>query len=549
MKKILKNHKKKSLFALVIIIVIVIIILSKSQKDNTQYIAQKVRHQDIQISVTGSGQITASNQIDISSLVSGNINTINVHVGDIVKKGQMIATIDSVDAYRSLLSARLAYEKLTKPAKDRDVLEAKNKVEKDYKDISGSLSEMYSGIVIVMNGLKSQFTDTNTYLSQNLSSSMSNTGADLRLSAHIAYDQARVSYEKSYSEYKQTNNTDYKGLEKILSNSQDFLTKTLSALRKANDAITFLHNSQTDYNTQNYSSAYTNINTWTSTVTQYISNISTLTNSLTTDTNNLTTLTEGADPIDVKNSLLSVQEQEKNYSNYFIRAPFDGIVARIPVNVYDRASSGTVIATIIGENKISNISLNEVDAQKVKAGQNVNITFDAIENFVATGTVQVVDLVGTVTQGVVSYNVRVSIDTKDDRIKPGMSINVEIITDKRNGVLAVPNSAIKIQGKIKYVEVEDSPQNTNATTTKLGVITTSALPTRQTVETGISNDQFTEIINGLSGNEYVVIKTQTSTTQSSQTPNILSSIGAQRPQTNIRTNSTSNARSSNTQNR
>jgi multidrug efflux pump subunit AcrA (membrane-fusion protein) len=549
MKKILKNHKKKSLFALVIIIVIVIIILSKSQKDNTQYIAQKVRHQDIQISVTGSGQITASNQMDISSLVSGNVSTINVHVGDIVKKGQMIATIDSVDAYRSLLSARLAYEKLTKPAKDRDVLEAKNKVEKDYKDISGSLSEMYSGIVIVMNGLKSQFTDTNTYLSQNLSSSMSNTGADLRLSAHIAYDQARVSYEKSYSEYKQTNNTDYKGLEKILSNSQDFLTKTLSALRKANDAITFLHNSQTDYNTQNYSSAYTNINTWTSTVTQYISNISTLTNSLTTDTNNLTTLTEGADPIDVKNSLLSVQEQERNYSNYFIRAPFDGIVARIPVNVYDRASSGTVIATIIGENKISNISLNEVDAQKVKAGQNVNITFDAIENFVATGTVQVVDLVGTVTQGVVSYNVRVSIDTRDDRIKPGMSINVEIITDKRNGVLAVPNSAIKTQGKIKYVEIEDSPQNTNATTTKLGIITTSVLPTRQTVETGISNDQFTEIINGLSGNEYVVIKTQTSTTQSSQTPNILSSIGAQRPQTNIRANSTSNTRSSNTQNR
>ena len=549
MKKILKNHKKKSLFAIVIIIVIVIIILSKSQKDNTQYIAQRVRHQDIQISVTSSGQITASNQIDISSLVSGNVSTINVHVGDIVKKGQMIATIDSVDAYRSLLSARLAYEKLTKPAKDRDVLEAKNKVEKDYKDISGSLSEMYSGIVIVMNGLKSQFTDTNTYLSQNLSSSMSNTGADLRLSAHIAYDQARVSYEKSYSEYKQTNNTDYKGLEKILSNSQDFLTKTLSALRKANDAITFLHNSQTDYNTQNYSSAYTNINTWTSTVTQYISNISTLTNSLTTDTNNLTTLTEGADPIDVKNSLLSVQEQERNYSNYFIRAPFDGIVARIPVNVYDRASSGTVIATIIGENKISNISLNEVDAQKVKAGQNVNITFDAIENFVATGTVQVVDLVGTVTQGVVSYNVRVSIDTRDDRIKPGMSINVEIITDKRNGVLAVPNSAIKTQGKIKYVEIEDSPQNTNATTTKLGIITTSVLPTRQTVETGISNDQFTEIINGLSGNEYVVIKTQTSTTQSSQTPNILSSIGAQRPQTNIRTNSTSNTRSSNTQNR
>lgn len=549
MKKILKNHKKKSLFAIVIIIVIVIIILSKSQKDNTQYIAQRVRHQDIQISVTSSGQITASNQMDISSLVSGNVSTINVHVGDIVKKGQMIATIDSVDAYRSLLSARLAYEKLTKPAKDRDVLEAKNKVEKDYKDISGSLSEMYSGIVIVMNGLKSQFTDTNTYLSQNLSSSMSNTGADLRLSAHIAYDQARVSYEKSYSEYKQTNNTDYKGLEKILSNSQDFLTKTLSALRKANDAITFLHNSQTDYNTQNYSSAYTNINTWTSTVTQYISNISTLTNSLTTDTNNLTTLTEGADPIDVKNSLLSVQEQERNYSNYFIRAPFDGIVARIPVNVYDRASSGTVIATIIGENKISNISLNEVDAQKVKAGQNVNITFDAIENFVATGTVQVVDLVGTVTQGVVSYNVRVSIDTRDDRIKPGMSINVEIITDKRNGVLAVPNSAIKTQGKIKYVEIEDSPQNTNATTTKLGIITTSVLPTRQTVETGISNDQFTEIINGLSGNEYVVIKTQTSTTQSSQTPNILSSIGAQRPQTNIRANSTSNTRSSNTQNR
>ena len=54
-----------------------------------------------------------------------------------------------------------------------------------------------------------------------------------------------------------------------------------------------------------------------------------------------------------------------------------------------------------------------------------------------------IDAIGTVSQGVVSYNVQITFDTQDSRIKPGMSASVNIITNTQQNVLTVPNSAVK----------------------------------------------------------------------------------------------------------
>jgi HlyD family secretion protein len=165
------------------------------------------------------------------------------------------------------------------------------------------------------------------------------------------------------------------------------------------------------------------------------------------------------------------------------------------------------------------------------------VTFDAIDNLIATGTVRVVDLVGTVSQGVVSYNIKISIDSQDSRIRPGMSVNATITTDKREGVLVVPSSSVKTQGKIKYVETVVYDGNaTNLSTTAISTstrkntfapITVETTPTKMTVETGISNDTSTEIISGINPGTYVVTKTISGTSQkNSATPSILSSIGS-----------------------
>jgi len=102
---------------------------------------------------------------------------------------------------------------------------------------------------------------------------------------------------------------------------------------------------------------------------------------------------DGADHLDIESQKISLAQQEQIYANYFVRSPIDGIVGRIPVNILQQASNGTVVATIINEQKGATISLNEVDASKVRTGNPVQVTFDALEDLTAEGTVSEVDLV------------------------------------------------------------------------------------------------------------------------------------------------------------
>jgi hypothetical protein len=169
--------------------------------------------------------------------------------------------------------------------------------------------------------------------------------------------------------------------------------------------------------------------------------------------------------------------------------------------------------------------LNEVDVAKIKADQKATLTFDAIEGLTISGAVAEINTIGTVSQGVVSYTVKIGFDTQDDRIKPGMSVSAAIITNMKQDVLTIPNNAIKMQGTERYVELFDTPLPT-ATDTQ--GVASSAAPRRQTVETGISNDTMTEIVSGLKEGEQIVTRTITSTQTTTQTAPSLFSTGGGR---------------------
>jgi len=90
--------------------------------------------------------------------------------------------------------------------------------------------------------------------------------------------------------------------------------------------------------------------------------------------------------------------------------------------------------------------------------------------------------------------VKIGFDTQDDRVKPGMSVSASVVTDVKQDVLLIPNSALKRQGEASYVET---------------VSGSNAPPQRIFVEVGLSNDTVTEIKSGLDGSETVVTQTIT----------------------------------------
>ncbi len=131
------------------------------------------------------------------------------------------------------------------------------------------------------------------------------------------------------------------------------------------------------------------------------------------------------------------------------------------------------------------------------------MTFDAIDGLELTGRVAEVDTIGTVTQGVVNYAVKVLFDTQDDRVRPGMSVSVAIITDSKQDVIIVPNSAVQTLNNRYFVLIADA----SGTDSNSQGVALATPPRQQFVEIGLANDSVTEITSGLVGGETIVERT------------------------------------------
>ncbi len=203
--------------------------------------------------------------------------------------------------------------------------------------------------------------------------------------------------------------------------------------------------------------------------------------------------------------------------NLIIKAPSSGTAANLSFKVGDKvsASGGTsggsaVAATATGGTPVLTIAnltnytvklaINEVDVPKVKNGQSAQLTLDAFPGKKFKGKVTHVDLLGTNTSGVITYNIIVEITNPEDSIRPAMTANVDIEVDKAYNVLTVLNSAIKpYQGK-KAVQVID-PQTKTA----------KYIP----VEVGIKSPERTEIKSGILEGTQVITGTKNEAVETS----------------------------------
>jgi RND family efflux transporter MFP subunit len=227
--------------------------------------------------------------------------------------------------------------------------------------------------------------------------------------------------------------------------------------------------------------------------------------------------------LDVTSQQLSLAKAENTLAdakaalaNYYIYAPFNGVIGAVSVQKGDTISSGTSAITFITQQQYTQISLSEVDITKIKMGDKAIMTFDAIDGLSITGKVTEIDTIGTVSQGVVNYNIKITFDTQDDRIKPGMSVTANVITNTRQNVLTVPNSAVKSRNGGYYVLAFDNNFDLTIPTANQGFVSVTA-PTQKTVEIGSADDTNTEITSGLSEGDQVVVRTISGTASTAST--------------------------------
>jgi len=389
--------------------------------------------------------------------------------------------------------------------------------------------------------------------------------SDLTTKASVSYAKTKSAYDDCFNRYRDLSRTsDPQKITDLLSDTLETTKLIADTIKTELDAFNYYveyktaHNENVFNTVKNYqtllTSQYTKVNSLVTSVSSIDNNIESNLKTIEKAQSNLEAKKK-SQPIDLASAELSVQEKEQNLNNlldgpdtfdlrsqeltvaqrqralsqayeklddYTLRAPFDGILSGVNVNMGESVSTGTTVTTLITKQLLAEVSLNEVDIVKIKTGQKVTLTFDAISELSITGQVADIDVLGTTNQGVVSYDVRISFDTQDDRVKPGMSVSAAIITEMKPDVLMVQSSAVKTLGDTSYVEILDGITTANQAGT--GVISDTA-PKQVSVVVGSSNDSMIEIVSGLAEGDQVIARTikSSSTTSSSNTSQTKSS--------------------------
>jgi HlyD family secretion protein len=231
---------------------------------------------------------------------------------------------------------------------------------------------------------------------------------------------------------------------------------------------------------------------------------------------------------EAKEALADAQkEMEKaNSKSPLIVAPFDGFITKVNVEGGDEVLSGTIAVQLADPSKFeAEIMVSEMDISQVKEGGEAWMQVDALSGLSLPAEVIHISPTATIQSGVVNYQVKVVIEShegvmqkrqqaqgeqqrqipaemsKDFQLREGLTVTVHILVAERNNVLLVPNQAITRLGMETLVQVS-----------KEGVTE------ERVIQVGISDWQFTEITDGLSEGEQIIVRQRTTTTSTNSTP-------------------------------
>jgi len=220
---------------------------------------------------------------------------------------------------------------------------------------------------------------------------------------------------------------------------------------------------------------------------------------------------------------LNSAELELKYTT--IRSPVDGIVVarNIEVGQTVAASFATpnlfLIALDLTKMQVDT-NVSESDIGGIGEGKDATFSVDAYPGVRFSGSIRQVRLAPINVQNVVTYNVVVAVDNQDLRLKPGMTANVSIVVAQKEQALKVPNAALRFTppksdraegGSVegKPAKAEGRPAHGSAEpgppTRKVWKQDESGEPVSVSVQTGISDGLWTEIVGGSLGEQDMVI--------------------------------------------
>ena len=464
---ILKSHKIKIIIGVTILTIGILFFVNKGKGGVDDF---RVKHADISESIEVAGKIKPSAESDLNFERSGVINSISVKVGQRVYKGQSLAMLSSSDLVAQVSEAKAAVESaqatldsITQGSRPEEIAvrqQALDSAKSDLYTISQQMPDTYNSVSNSLNDIL-YFKISNFFLQNGDAYKYNVSNCDQTSVSNIEnmYKKALIDYKNNTNSQDIKVYVDMVDQNKILLNE---IARALTASCTAGDATLDTKRSQVSAAKTLAIAAATELNAKKTA-------LNNAKNAIDRTQKDLILSQAGGDKnkINTQKAVLSqaearLESAQAQLSKNILRAPFDGIITAVNIDLGELAAATKSAVSIMSESGFElEVKLSEIDAAKIVTGQAADITLDAFGNDVHwPGSVTRVDPSATDVNGVANYKAIISFmkssSTSMDKIKSGMTANAKLITNTKKDALVISNKYIKTVAGKTIVTVKDA---------------------------------------------------------------------------------------------
>lgn len=453
------------------------------------YQQEQAQRRSITNSLSSSGTLEPANSYTVNTLVSAEVLSDTFEEGDLVEEGQLLYTLDASDASSSQTQAQNSYSQ-AKSSYDQAVA-----AKYPEADLSGTISEVYvhnGDSVSAGTELLKIVGDNNLYIDFLFAYADSGDFYEGQ-TATIFIDGMAGTLTGTVTAVSQGEMVSDNGMMlttvRVKAANPGLVTSSYTASASIGNYVSYgqspIQVSESSVITAEASGKISGLNVLAGDPISAGDRICTITG------DSVDNQIENA-RINLENAQSNVQNAADKLEDYQITAPISGTVVTKTAKAGDKVEGGSsgALCTIYDLSYLEmTMNIDELDIGSVAVGQTVEVTADAVEGKTYTGTVTRVSVAGTTSGGITTYPVTVRID-ETDGLLPGMNVDAQIVLEQAEDVLAIPSGAVN-RGDTVLITA-DSPSAVNALDQEApeGYVYVS-------VETGVSDDSYIEILSGL----------------------------------------------------
>lgn len=382
----------------------------------------------LRMSVDGAGSLMSQEEVAVAFETAGRVAAILVETGDVVSAGDVLARVDATDAERTLAEAELSVQQA-------EVSLASVKLKLDTL-LTWAPDE--NAVVLAEANLAAAQADYERALASNARVGDQLTSSRVRLAqAERALVDAQEAYNSAFDPGREWELNDRRLGPRLESEREIATTQLTRAQEDVQVAQAAFNLDVAGISDSSVKSA------WSKVVSTQVS---------------LTREQTGPDEDEIESAEIQVQLAEISLAQALLKlemarqaladtvliAPVDGTVTEVALARGQMATTSQTAMVIADLARlVVEIGLDESDIAQVSEGQAAVVTLDAFDDVELSGAVIHVAPAATVQSGVVLYAVTVALDASALPVRPGMTADVEIVTQSVEGALLVPLKAVR----------------------------------------------------------------------------------------------------------